>query len=90
VNDREFGGAPYGTVLPDGRVAVAVNSRFRINVWVGDRSARNFVEQARPFGADRSFYSFIEPLSEDEVLVGAGPVDDGDGSFIYLRRGTIR
>jgi len=90
VNDREFGGAPYASVLPDGRVAVAVNSRFRINVWVGDRNARNFVEQQRPFGPDRSFYSFIEPLSANEVLVGAGPVDENDGGFIYLRRGTIR
>lgn len=90
VNDQEFGGAPYGTVLPDGRVAVAVNTKFRINVWVGDRNGQNFIEQARPFGSDRSFYAFIEPLSDGTVLVGAGPVDESDGNFIYLRRGTIR
>ncbi|SEO29876.1 BNR repeat-like domain-containing protein [Gemmobacter aquatilis] len=89
MNDKEFGGAPYGTVLPDGRVVVSVNTKLRINVWVGDRNARNFSEQARPFGAERSFYSFIEPLSDREILVGAGPVDEGDGSFIYLRRGRI-
>lgn len=88
VETRQFGGAPYATVLPDGRVAVAMNSRKRIHVWIGDRAARNFVEQKNPFGGDPSFYAFIEPLSENEVLVGAGP-PEAPGAFIYLRRGTI-
>lgn len=88
MNDKEFGGAPYATVLPDGRVAVAVNSRKRIHVWVGDSDARNFVEQKNPFGKDPSFYAFLEPVSDSEVLVGAGPPED-PGGFIYLRRGRI-
>jgi hypothetical protein len=88
MNNKEFGGAPYASVLPDGRVVVAVNSRKRINVWVGDRGARNFVEQKRPFDGGPSFYAFIEPISETEVLVGAGPPED-PGAFIYLRRGRI-
>lgn len=89
MNDKEFGGAPYATVLADGRVVVSVNTRHRINVWLGDRNARNFAEQKRPFGGDAAFYSFVEPLSDREILVGAGPVD-GSQSFIYLRRGSIR
>lgn len=89
MNDKEFGGAPYATVLADGRAVVSVNTRHRINVWLGDRNARNFAEQKRPFGGDAAFYSFVEPLSDREILVGAGPVD-GSQSFIYLRRGSIR
>lgn len=88
MNQKAFGGAPYASVLPGGRVAVAVNSRKRIHVWLGDSSARNFVEQKNPFGRDPSFYAFIEPISANEVLVGAGPPDQ-PGGFIYLRRGRI-
>ena len=88
MNTQEFGGAPYASVLPDGRVVVAVNSRKRINVWVGDTSARGFVEQQNPFGGDPSFYAFVEPVSANEILVGAGPPDNS-GAFIYLRRGRI-
>lgn len=90
VNDAEFGGAPYGAVLPDGRVVVAVNSRQRINLWLGDRQGRNFIRQPRPFGPDRSFYAFVEPLPGGDILVGAGPVTEDDGAFIYLRRGRVR
>lgn len=88
LTQTESGNAPYGVVLPDGRVAVSFNTKFRINVWVGNANARNFVKQERPFGGDRAVYSFIEPISADEVLVGAGP-EDGSQSFIYLRRGRI-
>lgn len=88
VTEAEFGGAPYGTVLPDGRIAVAVNTKKRINVWVGDRNGRNFQPQQNPFGGEPSFYAFIEPISPGEVLVGAGP-PEAPGGFIYLRRGRI-
>ncbi|WP_175482191.1 hypothetical protein [Gemmobacter aquatilis] len=84
----EIGNAPYGTVLPDGRVAVSFNTKFRINIWVGDTNARSFVNRERPFGADRAVYSFIEPISADGVLVGTGP-EDGSSSLIYLRRSRI-
>ena len=89
VNQLEFGGAPYGVVLPDGRIAVSTNSNKRIKVWVGDENARGFVQQVPPFGTDRAFYSFIEPISPREVLVGAGPTDETE-AFIYLRRGTLQ
>ena len=89
VNTVEFGGAPYGTVLPDGRIAVSLNSAKRIKVWVGDRNGQGFQVQENPFGRDPSLYSFIEPISDGEILVGAGPVD-GDDKFIYLRFGTIQ
>ena len=88
VNDTEFGGAPYAAALPDGRIAVAVNSKKRINVWLGDTSAHNFVKQEPPFGDDRALYAFVEPISASEVLVGAGPVEEPD-AFIYLRIGKI-
>ena len=45
--------------------------------------------QENPFGRDLSLYSFIEPISDSQILVGAGPVD-GDDKFIYLRFGTIQ
>ena len=45
--------------------------------------------QENPFGRDLSLYSFIEPISDSEILVGAGPVD-GDDKFIYLRFGTLQ
>lgn len=89
VNQLEFGGAPYGVVLQDGRIAVSTNSNKRIKVWVGDENARGFVQQVPPFGTDRAFYSFIEPISAREVLVGAGPTDETE-AFIYLRRGTLQ
>jgi hypothetical protein len=89
VNTLEFGGAPYGTVLPDGRIAVSVNSAKVIKVWVGDENGKGFRLQDNPFGNKRAFYSFIEPISDSEILVGAGPVEAGE-SFIYLRVGHIR
>lgn len=85
----EFGGAPYGTVLPDGRIAVSLNSAKRIKVWVGDRNGQGFQVQENPFDDSRALYSFIEPITDNEVLVGAGPADNGE-KFIYLRFGTIQ
>ncbi len=90
VDTVEFGGGPYGVVLPRGAIAVSVNSSTKINVWVGDINGKNFQEQAQPFGSDLSFYSFIEPISDTEVLVGAGPPTGVTNDFIYLRRGTIQ
>ena len=89
IDTLEFGGAPYGTVLPDGRIAVSTNSAKRIKVWVGDANGHDFHLQDLPFGTAKTLYSFIEPIGPHEVLVGAGPADSGD-SFIYLRRGTLQ
>ena len=35
AHQPEFGGAPYGVILPDGRIAVATNSNKPIKVWIG-------------------------------------------------------
>jgi hypothetical protein len=92
VAGDEFGGAPYGVVLPNGNVAVSFNRKHLIRVWVGDANGERFQEQEAPFGlgdGNHAMYSFIEPISDTEVLVGAHSDEDPAGAFIHLRRGTI-
>jgi hypothetical protein len=81
-----WGGAPYATVLSNGKVAISQNSAKRIRVWIGDSNARDGVEQERPFGNTPSFYSFIEPIDDAFVLVGAHQNQTND---VLLRRGFI-
>jgi hypothetical protein len=81
-----WGGAPYATVLSNGKVTISQNSAKRIRVWIGDSNARGGVEQERPFGNTPSFYSFIEPIDDAFVLVGAHHNQTND---VLLRRGFI-
>ena len=72
-------GAHYGTVLPDGRISFTLNSAKRIEVWVCDRNGQGLQMQENPFDNNVAPYSFIEPIADNAVLVGAFPADGDDG-----------
>lgn len=88
VTPGVYGLAPYGSTLADGRIVVSQNVRKVTEVYLGDENGQGFVQQESPFGDDVAVFSFVEPISEDEIIVGGGPPEEG-GAFIYLRRGRI-
>jgi hypothetical protein len=81
-----WGGAPYASVMSNGKVVVSQNSNRFIRVWVGDENAQNTVEQERPFGDTRTFYSFVEPIDDAFIMAGAHHNSEFD---VMLRRGFI-
>ena len=82
---RDFAAAPYAANLPDGRV---ITTRRHVRVWVGDTSAHGFIEQEQPFAGGQNIFPFIEAISDDTIMVGTGPGNDGS-SFLHLRTGHI-
>lgn len=86
--DDTFGGAPYVSVMPNGKIVFSQNSAKDIKVFVGDAYGRNSVKQADPFlDKPGSFYSCIIPLNDHEVIVAAH--DPADMSKAYIRIGEV-
>ena len=89
VSPDTFAAAPFAANLADHRIAVSANSKGHVVVWIGDETGHGFVAQDMPFDEPMNFFSFIEPISENQVIVGAGPGGD-QRSFVHLRIGTIK
>lgn len=83
-----YGNGPYASVLPDGRIIMASRNEHVVSVWLGDKTAHGFEFQDLPFGRTRANYPFVEPISDNQILVAGGSPDAGD-NFILLRFGTI-
>lgn len=89
VSKNTFAAAPFAANLADHRVVISATAKKHVVVWIGDTSGRNFVAQAMPFDEPMNFFSFVEPISDNQIIVGAGPGGDKD-SFVHLRIGTIK
>ena len=86
--DNTFGGAPYVSVMANGKIVFSQNSAQDIKVFVGDAYGKNSVKQVDPFlDKQSSFYSCIIPLNDHEVIVAAH--DPVDMTKAYIRIGEI-
>lgn len=86
--DSTWGGAPYVSVMPNGKIVFSQNSAQDIKVFVGDAFGKNSVKQVDPFlDQPGSFYSCIIPLNDHEVIVAAH--DPVDMTKAYIRIGEI-
>jgi len=86
--DNTWGGAPYVSVMPNGKIVFSQNSAQDIKVFVGDAFGKNSVKQVDPFlDQPGSFYSCIIPLNDHEVIVAAH--DPVDMTKAYIRIGEI-
>jgi hypothetical protein len=86
--DDTFGGAPYVSVMSNGKIVFSHNSGQEIKVFVTDVNGKNPVQQADPFPSrENSFYSCIIPLNDHEVMVAAH--NNIDKSQAFVRIGEI-
>lgn len=86
--DNTFGGAPYVSVMANGKIVFSQNSAQDIKVFVADAYGKNSIKQVDPFlDKQSSFYSCIIPLNDHEVIVAAH--DPVDMSKAYIRIGEI-